>query len=60
MLIRFIPKLVVVFTFRPQIRVTNFSQIGACIRELKRFFAMCKNDEEEKEMKEKKNLTKIC
>jgi len=40
-----------VFTFGPQIRGPNFSQIGARIRELQWFLQSVRNDEEEKEEK---------
>jgi len=60
MLIRFTQKSMLVFTFRPPIRVPNFSEIKACTHELWRFLQSVQNDEEEKEEKNEEIFTKFC
>ena len=50
MLIRFIQKSMLVFAFRPPIRVPNFSKIEARTHKLWRFLQSVRNDEEEKEI----------
>ena len=52
MLIRFTQKLMLVFAFRPPIRVPNFSKIEARTLQLWRFLQSVRNDEEEKKNEE--------
>ena len=60
MLIRFTQKSMLVFAFRPSIRVLNFSKIEVCTHDLWLFLQSVRNDEEEKEEKNKEIFTKFC
>ena len=48
MLIRFTQKSMLIFAFRPPIRVPNVSKMEALTHELWRFLQSVRNDEEEK------------
>jgi len=58
MLIRFTQKSMLVFTFKPPIRVPNFSKIEARTHELWWFLQSVRNDEEEEKEGDEEEKTK--